>query len=124
MEQELLIRRDASSAAYQLARDELARLQGQGARTELESKILDDALMAYDLESMLRGYANRIYKGELPRASWLEEIQGAWKFYKSDIYLPLHGSIHKSWPKISSYEKSVIEFESAIISYLSGVLNR
>lgn len=94
MEQELFIRRDASLAAYQLARDELGRLQRQNARTELESQVLDDALMAYDLESMLRGYTDRIDKGELPRARWLEEIQGAWKFYKSDTYQSLHDRIH------------------------------
>lgn len=124
MEKALFFSLGTSSAAYQLARDELARLQGQGTRTELESKILDDAFMAYDLESVLRGYADRIYKGETPKASWLEDIRGAWKFYDSDVYLSSRDIAHNLWPAISAYKNSVIEFERVSIAYLNQAMKR
>jgi hypothetical protein len=123
MEKELTISREASSAAYQLARGELGRLQGQHARTDVEAKILDDGLMAYDLESMLRGYTERISRGEIPSAKWLDEIQGAWKFYKSETALSYHENFPESWPAISLYEKAVIEFERVVISYVNKRLN-
>ena len=122
---ELLVAMRQCAEKYQRARPEIGSIQAKFESDEsddIDTAVHEAALMAYNFESTLSGYAFRIDRGEIPQDSWLKTINESWRFYTADDFPEIKSRADNMWKGIAKYMESVQDFERIMRTFLNDEL--